>query len=196
MKVPALRPKVPARGNAFSHALGRASYALTGWHFIGELPDLPKFVLIIAPHTSNWDFFVGLGALFALGIKLEFFGKDSIFTWPLGPVMRWLGGIPVDRSVSQDRVAESVAEFKLRDKLILGVAPEGTRKPVEEWKTGFYHVARGAGVPIVPVGFDYAKKAIVIGEPFTPTGDVEGDIERLRGFFENIKAKRPENYVR
>ena len=196
LRVPELRPRVPSRGNAFSHALGRASYALTGWHFIGELPDLPKFVLIIAPHTSNWDFFVGLGALFALGIKLAFFGKDSIFTWPIGPVMRWLGGIPVDRSVSQDRVAESVAEFRSRDKLVLGVAPEGTRKRVEEWKTGFYHVARGAGVPIVPVGFDYARKAIVIGEPFNPTGDVDGDIRKLRGFFANVTAKRPENYVR
>ena len=196
MKIPALGPNVPGRGNALSHALGRASYAITGWHFVGELPNLPKFVLIIAPHTSNWDFFVGLGALFSLGIKLAFFGKDSIFTWPLGPVMRWLGGIPIDRSVSQDRVAESVAAFKSRDKLVLGVAPEGTRKRVEEWKTGFYHVARGAGVPIVPVGFDYAKKAIVIGEPFTPTGDVGGDIQKLKAFFADVTAKRPENYVR
>ena len=196
MKVPQLRPNVPARGNALSHALGRASYALTGWHFIGELPDLPKFVLIIAPHTSNWDFFVGLGALFALGIKLEFLGKDSIFRWPVAPVLRWLGGIPVNRSMSQDQVSQSVAAFNSRDKLILGVAPEGTRKRVEEWKTGFYHVARGAGVPIVPVAFDYAKKAIIIGDPFTPTRDVTGDIEKLRGFFSNVTTKRPENYVR
>jgi len=179
-----------------SHALGRAFYELTGWHFEGALPDLPKFVLIVAPHTSNWDFFVGLGALFSLGLKLDFFGKDSIFRWPAGPILRWLGGIPVDRSVSRDRVSQSVAAFKARDRLILGMAPEGTRKRVEEWKTGFYHVAVGAGVPIVPVGFDYAKKAIVIGEPFTPTGDAEGDIQKLRGFFANVTAKRPENYVK
>lgn len=169
---------------------------MSGWHFIGAIPDLPKFVLIIAPHTSNWDFFVGVGALFSLGLKLQFLGKDSIFRWPIGLVMRWLGGIPVDRSVSRDRVSDSVAAFKSRDKLILGVAPEGTRKKVEEWKTGFYHVARGAGVPIVPVAFDYGKKAIIIGKPFTPTGDVEGDIEKLRAFFSDVTAKRPENYVR
>jgi 1-acyl-sn-glycerol-3-phosphate acyltransferase len=110
--------------------------------------------------------------------------------------MRWLGGIPVDRSVSRDRVSDSVAAFKARDKLVLGMAPEGTRTRVEEWKSGFYHVARGAGVPIVPVAFDYAKKAIIIGDPFTPTGDFAGDIEKLRGFFAKATAKRPENYVR
>jgi 1-acyl-sn-glycerol-3-phosphate acyltransferase len=196
MKVPPLGPAIPGRGNAFSRSLGRTAYALTGWHFVGALPDLPKFVMIIAPHTSNWDFFVGVGALFSLGLKVEFFGKDSVFRWPTGFVMRWLGGIPVDRLVSKDRVSDSVAAFKARDKLVLGMAPEGTRTRVEEWKTGFYHVARGAGVPIVPVAFDYAKKAIIIGDPFTPTGDIAGDIEKLRGFFANVTAKRPENYVR
>jgi 1-acyl-sn-glycerol-3-phosphate acyltransferase len=196
MNVPPLGPGIPGRGNAFSRSLGRTAYALTGWHFVGALPDLPKFVLIIAPHTSNWDFFVGVGALFSLGLKVEFFGKDSVFRWPIGLVMRWLGGIPVDRSVSKDRVSHSVAAFKARDKLVLGMAPEGTRTKVEEWKTGFYHVARGAGVPIVPVAFDYAKKAIIIGDPFTPTGDIAGDIEKLRGFFAKATAKRPENYVR
>ena len=186
MKVPPLGPSTPSRGNAFSHALGRAAYAVSGWHFVGALPDLPKFVMIIAPHTSNWDFLVGVGALFSLGLKVEFLGKDSMFRWPIGPVMRWLGGTPVDRSVSKDRVSDSVAAFKARDKLVLGMAPEGTRTRVEEWKTGFYHVARGAGVPIVPVAFDYAKKAIIMGDPFTPTGDVAGDIEKLRGFFANV----------
>ncbi len=176
--------------------MGRAAYTITGWHFEGSVPDLPKFVIIVAPHTSNWDFFVGVGALFSLGLRVAFFGKDSIFRGPLGPVMRWLGGIPVDRSVSRDRVSESVAAFKAHDKLVLGMAPEGTRKRVEEWKTGFYHVARGAGVPIIPVAFDYAKKAIVIGNPFTPTGDVDADIAKLRALFADVPAKRPENYVK
>ena len=140
--------------------------SLTGWKFDGGLPNEPKFVIIVAPHTSNWDFPVGLAALFALGFRISFLGKHSIFKWPLGLFMRWLGGIPVERSVSRDRVAESVAAFNSTDKLILVIAPEGTRKLVPRWKTGFYHVAHGARVPIVPIVFDFGRKTIGIRPPF------------------------------
>ena len=194
-KVPELGPNVPSRGNAFSHWLGRTSYALTGWHFVGAMPDLPKFVLIVAPHTSNWDFFVGVGALFALGLRLSFLGKDSLFRGPPGRILRWLGGIPIDRSVSRDRVTEMVDTFREHDRLIFGLTPEGTRKRVNEWKTGFYHVALGAKVPIVPVAFDYARKAVIIGPPFYPTGDATGEIANIRGFFSGVTAKRPENFA-
>lgn len=187
---------MPNRGNAISHWLGGTAFGLGGWRFEGALPDLPKFVLIVAPHTSNWDFFVGVAAVFSLGLRISFLGKDSIFRGPMGPVMRWLGGIAVDRTVSKDRVSDSVAAFKERDRLVLGVTPEGTRKRVEKWKTGFYHVARGAGVPIVPVAFDYRRKAVIMGDPFTPTGDVEGDIAQLRRFFADVTPRRPENFAR
>lgn len=159
------------------------------------MPDLPKFVLIVAPHTSNWDFFVGVGALFALGLRVSFLGKDSLFRGPAGPILRWLGVMPIDRSVSRDRVTEMVDTFREHDRLIFGVTPEGTRKRVTEWKTGFYHVASGAGVPIVPVAFDWARKAVIIGPPFYPTGDATREIATIRGFFSGVTAKRPENFA-
>jgi len=185
---------VPSRGNAFSHWLGRTYYALRGWHFVGAMPDLPKFVVIVAPHTSNWDFLVGVGALFALGLRISFLGKDSIFRGPTGRIVRWLGGIPVDRSVRRDRVAEMVETFREHDSLVIGLAPEGTRKRVTEWKTGFYQMALGAKVPIVPVAFDYARKAIIIGPPVYPTGDATREIANIRKFFSGVTAKRPENF--
>jgi 1-acyl-sn-glycerol-3-phosphate acyltransferase len=168
---------------------------LFGWHFEGSPPDEPKFVLIVAPHTSNWDFFVGLGALFALGFRVSFFGKHTIFKWPLGGFMRWLGGIPVERSVSRDRVADTIAAFAEREQLILVVAPEGTRKWVPEWKTGFYHVADGARVPIVPVAFDFGRKTVAILLPFRTTGDSDADIAAIKQLYRGFVARHPENFA-
>jgi len=194
MYVPELGPDVPSRGNAFSRTLGRTALNLAGWRMEGTLPPLPKFVVIVAPHTSNWDFFVGIGAVFSLGIRISFLGKDSLFRGLQGPIMRWLGGIPVDRSVSRDRVAEMVDVFKSRDKLVVGLTPEGTRKKVSEWKTGFYHVAKGAQVPILPVAFDYSHKKIIFFPSFTPTGDATRDIAFLKGLFRPTMAKSRENF--
>lgn len=195
MHVPPLGPRVPVRGNAVSRAIGRASMSLVRWRFEGVMPDEPKFVIIVAPHTSNWDFTMGVAALFALGFRISFLGKHTIFKWPLGIFVRWLGGIAVDRAVSRDRVAEAVAALGSSDQLILAVAPEGTRKLVPEWKTGFYHVAHGANVPIVPVAFDYGAKAIRIGPSFRTTGDRERDIAKLKAFYRGVIPKRPENFV-
>jgi len=194
MYVPQLDPIVPSRGNAFSRTLGRTALGLGGWRMEGTLPPLPKFVVIVAPHTSNWDFFVGIAAVYSLGIRISFLGKDSLFRGPLGPMMRWLGGIAVDRSVSRDRVAEMVEVFRSRDKLVVGLTPEGTRKKVTDWKTGFYHVAKGANVPIAPVAFDYSQKKIIFFPAFTPTGDAKRDIEFLKGLFRPAMARRPDNF--
>jgi 1-acyl-sn-glycerol-3-phosphate acyltransferase len=128
-------------------------------------------------------------------LKLSFLGKDSIFVPPFAQILKWLGGIPVDRSVSHDRVAEMVDAFNLHDRLVFGLTPEGTRKRVTEWKTGFYHVAVGARVPIVAVAFDYGRKALIIKDPFYPTGNVSADIAKVRAFFADITPKRPENFV-
>jgi len=167
---------------------------LSGWRIEGSFPDIPKFVLIVAPHTSNWDFLVGLQAMFALRLRLSYLAKHTLFWFPLGAFMRWFGGVPVDRSVHADRVRDAVEEFKRRDKLILVVTPEGTRKRVPRWKRGFYHVATGAGVPIVPVSFDYSKKLITIEQPFFPSGDIDGDMMELRGLYRPEMAKSPENF--
>jgi len=177
-----------------SRSIGRIALSLTGWGFEGELPNLSRFVLIVAPHTSNWDFPLGVAGIFALGARVSFLGKHPLFKWPLGIPMRWLGGIPVDRSVRRDRVAESVDAFKENEKLILVVAPEGTRQYVAEWKTGFYYVAHRAGVPIVPVAFDYEQKVIRIGAPFTPTGNPNADIATLKKFYSAVVARKPENF--
>ena len=178
-----------------SRWLGRSAFTVGGWQFSGSLPDIPKFVVSVAPHTSNWDFFVGIAAVFALGLRISFLGKDSIFRGPQGLILRWLGGIPVDRSVSRDRVSEMVEVFGEHARLVVGVTPEGTRKRVTEWKTGFYHVARGAGVPIVPVAFDYAKRTVMLMNPFYPTGDADGDVAKLRALYSGVTARHPENFV-
>jgi 1-acyl-sn-glycerol-3-phosphate acyltransferase len=167
----------------------------SGWTFEGSLPDEPKFVLIVAPHTSNWDFLVGLGAYFALGFRASFLAKHTLFRWPLGIFMRWLGGVPVERSVSRDRVSETIAAFRESEKLIVIVAPEGTRKRVTDWKTGFYHVADGAGVPIVPVAFDYALKIVRIAPIFRTTGHRDSDMARIKEFYRGVVARHPENFA-
>lgn len=195
MYIPPLGPLVPARGNVISRSIGRATMSLVRWKFEGAVPNQRKFVIIVVPHTSNWDFTLGVAALFSLGFRVSFLGKHTLFKWPLGVFVRWLGGIPVERSVSRDRVTEAVAAFNAADQLILVVAPEGTRKRVTEWKTGFYHVAHGANVPIVPVAFDYGKKVVRIGPPFWTTGDRDRDMAQLRDFYRGVIAKRPENFA-
>lgn len=194
MYVPPLGPRVPRRENAFTPSVGRGWMSLSGWKFDGDIPDEPKFVIIVAPHTSNWDFFVGVAALFALGFNVSFLGKHTLFKWPLGIFMRWLGGIPVQRAERRDRVAESVGAFRSNEKLILAIAPEGTRKLVKQWKTGFYHVAHGAGVPIVPVAFDYGSKTVRLGAPFHTTGDIGVDMPELKKFFVGVVARHPGNF--
>ena len=194
MYVPKLGPRVPRRRNGLAPAIGRGWMSLAGWKLEGGVPDEPKFVIIVAPHTSNWDFIVGVAALFAIGFNISFLGKHTLFKWPLGIFMRWLGGIPVERTERRDRVAESVAAFNANEQLILAIAPEGTRKLVPKWKTGFYHVADGAGVPIVPVAFDYGSKTVRLGAPFRTTGNIEVDMPELKKFFVGVVARHPENF--
>lgn len=162
-----------------------------GWRIEGEIPNVPKLVIIVAPHTSNWDFVVGVAAKLALGLRVLFLGKDTLFRFPLGVVMRWLGGIPVDRDSSHDVVNYVVAQFARRERLILGLAPEGTRKRVQRWRTGFYHIAHGAGVPIVPVALDWGAHLVRIGAPFVTTGDVDADVRELQTRFSSVRGRRP-----
>ena len=189
-EVPELAEITPSRGNALSSWVGAWVLAVLGWSFEGAIPEVAKAVVIVAPHTSNWDFLVGVAAMFALGLRVEFLGKRSLFFWPLGPVMRWLGGIPVDRTVSSGVVEATVQELEARERMIVALAPEGTRGPVTRWRTGFYHIARRAGVPIVPVSLDYGRRVIRLGGRFEATGDLESDLERLRGFFGGVEGKR------
>ena len=152
-------------------------------------PHLRQFVLIAAPHTSNWDFPLGIAARDLFGLKTYFVGKASLFKPPLGWLMRSLGGYPVDRSKSHNFVDAVVKLFKEKEDFAITLAPEGTRKKVEKWKSGFYHIAHGAGVPIVMIGFDYPSKEIRFLGLYHPTGDYEKEISEIRKHFEGIKGK-------
>jgi 1-acyl-sn-glycerol-3-phosphate acyltransferase len=162
-----------------------------GWRTAGRLPDAPKFVLIAAPHTSNWDLPYMLCSALKLNAKLYWMGKDAIFRWPLKRFFKWLGGIPIDRSRSNNIVALSIEQFRQNKKLILTVPPSGTRKRVLNWKTGFYHIAHGAGVPIALGFLDYKKKIGGIGPLVRPTGNIEADMQVIKNFYNDISGKYP-----
>ncbi|WP_395377700.1 lysophospholipid acyltransferase family protein [Marinicella sp. W31] len=162
-----------------------------GWRIRVELPDTRKFVLIAAPHTSNWDFIVGILVRFAIGLKINFLGKASLFKPPFGWIFSSLGGIPVERNSRQNMVEQMVEEFAKRTQLCLALAPEGSRSPKEYWKTGFYHIAYKAGVPIVMGTLNFKNKLVEIKEHFMPSGDIHKDMEIIRAYFSKIQGKNP-----
>jgi len=194
MRLPALGEKVPRRGNGASRLLGRLILRWRGWRVEGEVPDVPRCVAIVAPHTSNWDFVVGIGALLALGLRGRWLGKHSLFRPPLGRLFLWAGGIPVYRANAEGVVEQAVASLRELDPFVLALAPEGTRTRVERWKTGFYRIAHGAGVPIWPVALDYRSRVVRLHPLFAPTGDFEADEARLQLFFTAAMARHPEGY--
>lgn len=168
---------------------------ITGWRTEGQFPPIPKFVLVVAPHTSNWDFPHGLFIAFVLRAKLYWLGKEAIFRMPFKRFFKWLGGIPIDRSKSSNVVAQSIKQFHENERLILTITPAGTRKRVEKWKTGFYHIATGANVPIVLGFLDYHQKVGGIGPVIYPTGDFDADIKTVRDFYNGIRGKYPDKSI-
>jgi len=163
---------------------------MRGWHIEGTPPADRKFILVGAPHTSNWDFAVFLGATDELGIHPSFIGKQSLFRWPMRRFMFDMGGIPVDRTRRSNYVEQVVAEFAKRDELALVIAPEGTRDSDGRWKSGFYHIAMGAGVPIVPAWINRRTRKAAIGSAIRPTGDYAADLKRIAGFY---RTREPDN---
>jgi len=186
---PTPAPYHQARGR-FWRALGLAYLRLSGWRVEGAFPEDPKCVIIVAPHTSNWDFPLGLAVLFALELRASWLGKHTLFRAPFGPLLRRMGGIPVDRRASHGVVGECVRAFEAAPSLALALAPEGTRKGVSQWKTGFYQIAAQAGVPILPVGFDFRAHVVQLMPPFHPTGDLEADLPRIQALFREIHGLR------
>ncbi len=182
---------VPQRGWRVGRLIGRAIYRAAGWTFPGSIPDIPKAVIVVAPHTSNWDFVIGAAAMLAMDLDARFLGKHTLFKGPLGAFMRFLGGIPVDRSGGGKGVVEDmVARFQTSDQLVLALAPEGTRKAVTQWKTGFHRIALAADVPIVATALDWGRREIRFREPLPPTEDVAADIEELQQFFAGARGRR------
>ena len=175
----------------FKRAIG-IWYDRTGWSEERMIPVERKFVLIAAPHTSNWDFLFFLGLAAKLDLPLSFMGKKSLFRWPFAGLMKDLGGIPVDRAKSVNMVDQMIAEFNARDTFMLTIAPEGTRGKVREWKTGFYHIAIGAGVPLVCGLMDYKKKRGGLGPAIWPTGDYEKDMAKVSEYYRQCTPRHPE----
>lgn len=169
-------------------------FRIFGWKIRGKFPaDLKKYIIAVAPHTSNWDFLLGVAARSILKIqKAKFLGKSTLFKPPFGWLFRWLGGYPVDRSKRHDMVDQVAFLFNSHEDFVLAIAPEGTRRKVEKLKTGFYYIAQKANVPIIPVGFDYKKREIVIAEPIQPTESIDNDMALLLGFYRTITGKNPE----
>jgi 1-acyl-sn-glycerol-3-phosphate acyltransferase len=177
--------------NTLLRGASAAVMALAGWRVEGALaPGAGKCVLIAAPHTSNWDLPFTLMAAFALRLEVVWMGKASIFRVPFGPVMRWLGGIPVRRDQANNLVAASAAALRAADGPVqLIVPPEGTRSRGQRWKTGFYYIAQGAGLPIQLAYIDYADKRVGLGPLFQPTGDIDADMAAIKAYYAPFRGK-------
>lgn len=189
-RVPDLPPSLPRRGNALSRWLARTLLALSGWRIEGKVPDRPKLVAIVAPHTSNWDFVLGIAAVFALGLDVRFLGKHTLFRPPLGWLMRWLGGTPVIRETPQGAVADAVDMIRREERVLLGIAPEGTRTRGTPWRSGFYNIALAAQVPILPVAFDGPARVVRLFAALEPGGDYAADLARLKAHYAGVRGLR------
>jgi len=165
---------------------------LGGWTAIGGIPDVPKAVLIAAPHTSNWDGFWALTYKIAIGLDVRFFAKHSLFWFPLGTILRSLGGIPLDRRKAMSAVAVAVALFEANETFYFGLAPEGTRALRDGWKTGFYRIATEARVPVLLGYLDYSSRRVGISGRLDVSGDVDADLQFCADFYKDSKGRRPE----
>lgn len=188
----------PPRPRSLTERLGYLALWLCGWRVVGIRPTAPRFLIIVAPHTSNWDFVVGLACGYGAGILSRwpygFFIKAALFRGPLASVFRVLGGIPIDRSAPHDAVRRSVEILQRQARYLLVVTPEGTRRRTEHWRSGFYHIAQDAGVPVVPVYLDYGTRQCRIGPATELRGDPEADLEAFRRFYAGVRAKHPERF--
>jgi len=173
------------------------SFKIAGWRVDGEKPDLKKYVVIVAPHTSNIDFFVGWSARNVIGFYPNFLAKQSLFKIPLvGAFLRFIGGVPVDRSKNTNLVDQVVELYESRERFIMTITPEGTRSYSPNWKTGFYRIAEKANVPIVKIGFDYATKTVFLDKPYYVQGRMEEEIEEIKKYFIPMQGKNPADGVK
>ena len=170
-------------------------YSAFGWKKEVTVEHPQKFILALAPHTSNWDFILGLCYMYAEGMRINFLMKKEWFFWPLGPIFKRLGGVPVWRSKKTNMTDNLAAQAKEMKEFRLCITPEGTRSPVSDWKKGFYYIALKAGIPILLYGADYERKLIQCTKVIVPTGDIEADMAEIKDYFRNFKGKKPENFL-
>jgi 1-acyl-sn-glycerol-3-phosphate acyltransferase len=183
---------VPLRPNRPLRMIGRFLLWLGRWKVAGQLPNVPKMVIVGAPHTSYWDALWTISVLYAVELDAHWMAKKEAFAGPWGGFLRRLGGLPVDRDSPKGLVEQIVDEFNRRDQLALVITPEGTRKQVDKWKTGFYRIAVGAGTPIVLGFLDFKTREIGVASTLYPSGDMEADIEQMKAFYRTITAKHPD----
>ncbi len=189
MELYKLDAAIPQTTNRFSQWFGGMVLQLYGWKIVGDFPKRSKFVVAIAPHTSNWDFVIAVAAMLALQIKIKFLGKDAIFIWPFRVWLTRIGGIPVERSSSHGVVEQMVAMFASNEKLVLAIAPEGTRHKIKQWKSGFLHIAYAAQVPVVPLSLDFNTKEIKVHHELFISDDIEQELVNIKNVFTRISPK-------
>ncbi len=184
------------RSKAFQW-LGRFTLSLLGWKVKGKIEEKEhqeNLVIIVAPHTSNWDGILGVAAIAGLDARLTFIGKHTAFKYGLGPILRYVGGIPVDRNNPAGIIGDAIEKIKGLNCALVGMSPEGTRSKVKKWKTGFLRIAEALNAKIVPASLDFSKKEIILGELFSPTGNNENDINSLKEYYSRFTPKHPEKY--
>ncbi|MCP3925972.1 MAG: acyltransferase [Desulfobacterales bacterium] len=178
-----LGPNVPKTGNIISRFFGRSTLSLLGWKVDGDFPNTKKVIIIFAPHLSNWDALYTIATKIALGLNAFWMAKSSLFFFPLGILVRYLGGIPTYRNKKNGTVKQIANEFEKRDHLVLAIAPEGTRSEVSRWKTGFYNIAVEANVPILLMYLDHKRKTLGFGKLLKPTNDIDKDMNIIKDFY-------------
>lgn len=186
---PAMPPNAPRSGGAFSRWFGRSILRLGGWRIDGRFADIPRMVIIVAPHSSAWDAIWGLAAKLAMGVDIVFLAKAELFRGPVGVLLRWLGGRPVNRSRAHGVVEQAVDTLRQRERSWLVLAPEGTRRRVDTWKSGFWHIARAAGVPVFCAAFHYPDRRILLGDTFEMTDNAAADMARIREWYRPFIGK-------
>ncbi len=191
MRSPKISHDGPTTG-LIHYWIGRIGLQLTGWDTEGDIPPGGKFVVIGAPHTSNWDFPLGLAVSYVYRLKVSWMGKHTLFKWPLGEIMRRLGGIPVNRENPVGVVDQIAGKLRESSRLAILLTPSGTRKKRDHWRSGFYRIAVAAQVPILCGYLDYKRKKARLDFSFTPTGNIKKDMDRIREFYDGVRGKHPE----
>lgn len=186
-----LGPELPKRGNRFTAMLGRGLFKGLGWKLVGEFPNQPKMIVAVAPHTSNIDFLLAAGVFLGHGLHVSYLAKQSLFKFPMGPLMSALGGIPVDQKSSQGLVDQLAARFNATSRMVLGITPEGTRGKVQEWKKGFAMIAQAANVPILPAIADYKTRIVRLEKLITEVHDTDYVMRKMKSLAANATPRFP-----
>lgn len=185
---------VPRTHRPFLRRVARVLLRICGWRLDVRIPDAPKLVLLAAPHTSNWDGFFAIVAMIALDLRLGLFVKHTMFNTPLAGMLKALGAIPIDRTAAGGLIGQTIQAFNERHQLLIGLAPEGTRRPVEKWKRGFHLIATGAGVPVVCAYLDYRRKVVGTGLVIKQCTDFDTDLQQIQAFYRTVTPCCPENF--